>query len=176
MSTYKAACYEPVKSPQRQFQDKMETDFSLTWTCMYVWARPICIQGKWWRDLIIASLLFSTASHVNGGEDNDVGMLFTDSSSAFNIIDPPRLSDKTKLLRINTHICNWLLSKLSSQLHMWVSPPGGENGEGLTSKPLTFSSGLTQGWILSLLLFNIYASIIKFTDDIVVISGCNQQT
>lgn len=136
---------------------------------------PICIQGNRWRDCAIANLLFSTASHVNRGEGNYVEMLFTDSSSAFNIIVPPCLSNKTKLLRINTHICNWVLSLLSTQVHMWVSAPGGEGGGGLTSKPLTFSTGLTQRWILGLLLFNINASIIKFTDDIVVILGCNQQ-
>lgn len=116
MSTYKAACYElrkPVKSPHRQFQDKMETDFNGV-EPVYMYGFPSNLHtGKLMER---SRHCQPTAFHHISCERRGRACGNADSSSAFNIIVPPRLFDNPKLLRINTHICNWVLS-----LHMWVS-------------------------------------------------------
>ncbi|KAL2082589.1 hypothetical protein ACEWY4_022407 [Coilia grayii] len=108
-------------------------------------------------------------------------MLFIDYSSAFKTIIPLTLVSKIKSLGLDNSLCNWILSFLTNRTQ--VVRMGG-----MTSTPLTISTGAPQGCVLSSLLYNIYThdciasssqtSIIKFADDTVVvglISNNNEQ-
>ena len=124
------------------------------------------------RDDAISNLLHTTLSHLDEGKGNYVRMLFIDYSSAFNTIIPLTLVSKMKSLGLDNSLCNWILSFLTNRTQA-------VRIGGMTSTPLTISTGAPQGCVLSSLLYNIYThdciasssqtSIIKFADDTVVV-------
>ncbi|KAI4886868.1 hypothetical protein NFI96_031235 [Prochilodus magdalenae] len=99
-------------------------------------------------------------------------MVFVDYSSAFNTIVPSRLDIKLRDLGLNSSLCSWILNFLTDR-HQVVKLAG------ITSSPLTLSTGAPQGCVLNPLLYSLYTHdctarhssnvIIKFADDTTIV-------
>ena len=77
-------------------------------------------------------------------------MLFLDYSAAFNTIVPSKPITKLRTLGLNTSLCNWILDLLRGHPQM----VGVGNN---TSATLILNIGAPQGYMLSPLLYSMFA-------------------
>ena len=114
----------------------------------------------------ITIALHTTLSHLDKW-NTYVRMLFIDYNSAFNTILPFKLVIKLRAFCLNSSLCKWILDFLR----------GGNN----TSAMMILNTGAPQGCGRSPLLYSLFThdcvamhdSIIKFTDDTIVVGLIN---
>jgi hypothetical protein len=99
-------------------------------------------------DDAISIALHTVLSHLDK-RNTYVRRLFTDYSSAFNTIVPPKLINKLRTLGPNISLCNWILDFLTGcpQVVRVVNK---------TSSMLILNTGAPQGCVLSPLLYSLF--------------------
>src|SRR4029434_10901633 len=98
----------------------------------------------------------------------NITQIFFDFSSAFNTIQPLRLSDKLVQMGVNVHLVSWITDYLTER-------PQFVRLTDCVSETVLCSTGAPQGTVLSPVLFTLYTSdftynteschIQKFSDD-----------
>ena len=130
-------------------------------------------QEKVGVDDAISYLLHRTHSHLDKGK-SAVRIMFFDFSSAFNTIQPPRLSDKLLQMGVDAHLVSWIADYLTER-------PQFVRLKDCLSNTVISSTGAPQGTVLSPVLFTLYTSdfcynteschMQKFSDDTAIV-GC----
>src|SRR4029434_2142808 len=121
----------------------------------------------------IVYLMHRAHSYLDKGEVA-MRIKFFDFSSAFNTIQPLRLSDKLVQMGVNVHLVSWITDYLTERPQfVWLKD--------CISETVLCSTGAPQGTVLSPVLFTLYTSdftynteschIQKFSDDSAVV-GC----
>ena len=121
----------------------------------------------------IVYLMHRAHSYLDKGK-GAVRIMFFDFSSAFNTIQPLRLSDKLVQMGVNAHLVSWITDYLTER-------PQFVRLKDCVSETVLCSTGAPQGTVLSPVLFTLYTSdftynteschIQKFSDDSAVV-GC----
>ncbi|KAI5088100.1 hypothetical protein C0J45_21643 [Silurus meridionalis] len=120
----------------------------------------------------VLHLLHRTLSYLDEG-GCAVRMLFFDSSSEFDTIQPPILQEKLRSMAVEPYLISWIMDYLKDR------PQFVRMGASL-SRTLCSSVGVPQGTVLSPMLFALYTTdfqhnteachIQKFSDDTVIVA------
>ena len=121
----------------------------------------------------IVYLMHRAHSYLDKGK-GAVRIMFFDFSSAFNTIQPLRLSDKLVQMGVNVHLVSWITDYLTER-------PQFVRLKDCVSETVLCSTGAPQETVLSPVLFTLYTSdftcnteschIQKFSDDSAIV-GC----
>jgi len=111
------------------------------------WPLTVCFlleSVHWWHSRCCRTVL----THLEG-RGTYGRILFIDYSSAFNTVVPQKLRNKLISLRLISFFCNWVSNFLTD----W---PKSIRVGNQTSGTRTISTSCPQGWVLSLLLYNLF--------------------
>lgn len=124
--------------------------------------------------LTLTNLICSHLDKAN----NYVRVLFMDFSSAFNTIQPHILLQRLLDLNVNSHIILWVKNFLSDR-------PQRVCVNGTMSTPLSVSTGVPQGCVISPILFSLYTDairchnavldLIKYADDMALVGRLHDE-